>query len=73
MIHPEPAGPKKKEKKKDKKELPANPFITLRNILLSVLPDTAAENNKPNYDPHLSIGQFDQQKISFTFFHEQKN
>ena len=54
---------KKKEKKKDKKEVPPNPIVTLRNILFKVFPEPSAENNQA-YEPHLSIGQFDQQKAS---------
>jgi hypothetical protein len=67
VITPEqPAAGKKKDKKdkKDKKgEQPANPIVVLRNILTSVFPAASAEN-KNQFDPHLSIGQFDQQKVS---------
>jgi len=61
--------PAKKSKKKEKKKAAAvvgetNPIITLRNILLDCFPDTLVDNSKLNYEPHLSIGQFDQQKIA---------
>jgi len=55
---------KKKPKKKEKKAEVENPIITLRNVLLDTFADTRIENTKQKYEPHLSIGQFDQQKIA---------
>ena len=72
ISQPEPTGPvvagkkkqqDKKEKKKTKEEQPPNPIVSLRNVLLSMFPAASAEN-KQQFDPHLSVGQFDQLKVS---------
>jgi len=63
QLDPAPTSKKKDKKDKKSKEVPPNPIVTIRNILVSVFPDASAEN-KQNFEPHLSIGQFDQLKIN---------